>query len=188
METVPAGDGERNRTEYRKDYQEECPQRVDDQRRRIEQEFQQFPEEILYGPFHVVHRAVHIHPAGFYSVKRTQLVQPVVKSLLVDQIGCLGIPFHRLNLQLVLLCPVLVHVKGLRLQYGMGPFHDGREDAVQRTQNECRKEHDTKPQSERTQKRKDIHRLGTCQSLPYTIRHIEKRSQTGKASCHTGHL
>ena len=52
----------------------------------------------------------------------------------------------------------------------------------------CRKEHDTKPQSERTQKRKDIHRLGTCQSLPYTIRHIEKRSQTGKASCHTGHL
>ena len=85
METVPAGDGERNRTEYRKDYQEECPQRVDDQRRRIEQEFQQFPEEILYGPFHVVHRAVHIHPAGFYSVKRTQLVQPVVKSLLVDR-------------------------------------------------------------------------------------------------------
>ena len=113
-------------------------------------------------------------PQSFYSVKTPRLVQPVVKkSLLVDQIGCLGIPFHRLSLQLVLLRPVLVHVKGLRLQYGMGPFHDGREDAVQRTQNECRKEHDTKPQGERTQKWKDIHRLGTGQSLPYTIRHIE---------------
>ena len=57
-------------------------------------------------------------------IQCAQFVQFVVKSLLVHQIGSLGIPFHSLHLQLVLLCPVLVHVKGLAFENRMRAFHD----------------------------------------------------------------
>ena len=117
LETVPAGQGERNRSQYRKHDQEERPQRVDDKGGRVEHEFQQFAEEILNRLLHVIHCPVHIHPAGLYRVHHPQFVQFVVEGLLVDQIGRLGIALHRLELQPVLLRPVLVHVEGLCLQY-----------------------------------------------------------------------
>lgn len=41
------------------------------------------------------------------------------------QVGRFGIAFHRLHLQLVFLCPVLVHVEGLAFQNGMRTFYDG---------------------------------------------------------------
>ena len=123
LEPVPAGKGKGNGAEYRKDDQEECPQRINDQCRSIEKEFQQFPEKSCtdfscytwHGP-HTFRRPLS-HPMR-------QFVQFVVKSLLVHQIGSLGIPFHSLHLQLVLLCPVLVHVKGLAFENRMRAFHD----------------------------------------------------------------
>ena len=125
LEAVPAGQGERDGTQYGKHDQEECPERVDDQRGGVEHQFQQLAEEILHGLLHVVHRAVHIHPAGLNCVQSSQFVQLVVERLLVHQVGRLGIPPHRLELQPVLLLPVLVHVEGLRFQYPVRSGHNG---------------------------------------------------------------
>ena len=58
-------------------------ERVDDKGGGVEHEFQQFTEEVLYRLLHVVHRAVHVHPAGFYRVQYTQFIQLVVKGFLI---------------------------------------------------------------------------------------------------------
>ena len=130
MEAVPTGYRKGYGPEYRENDEEECSQRVYDKCCGIEHQFQQFAEEVLNSLFHIVHRTVHIHSASLNSIQRSQLIELVVKGLLIDKVGRFGIAFHRLKLQLVLLPTILVHIEGLRFKDSMRSCHYGRHYAV----------------------------------------------------------
>ena len=108
LEPVIDREGERYRTEDGKGDQEERPYRVDHQRSRLEQQFEQFLEPQPDAPLHVVLRPVNVHHRHRLQVlgRPAQLVELLVEVLLARQIRLLRVTAERFPLQRLLLFPV----------------------------------------------------------------------------------
>ena len=152
LETVIDGNRKRQRTQYRKHYQEERAQRVDNQPRRLKEYLQQFPEPVPDGLLDVVRRPVHVHARHRYHLggRPAEFVQLAVKFLVRSEVRRFRASHQGFVFQPVFLRPVLVHVKGLRFHKLVAAFYHRRQYRVDCPQHECGEEQDAQPQREGT--------------------------------------
>ena len=190
MEAVPYREGEGDGSQYRQHHQEERPERVDDKGGSCEHQLQQFAEPVTHALLDVVRRTVHVHARHGDHVRRrpAQLVYLTVELLVRGEIGGFRVAHHRLVFQPVFLFPVLLHVKGLFLQYRVRPLYDYSQNGVHRSQHDGREEEDAQSDGKRPQQRVHVYRLGTGKRLPHAHRHIEQGAQSGKPLCHSCHV
>ena len=189
LETVPHGDGKGYRSQNGEDNQEECPKRVDEQGGSGEKKFQELPYHIAKPFLEIVHTAFHIHTRHRRHIRGrdTEFIQFLVELFVTHQIGCFGIPHHRLVFQLVPQLAVFVHAEGLLFEHFVCPLHDGTEHPVDSLQHH-RKEEDTETERKGTEQRIDVDGFGTSQGLPYPECHIKERPQARNAFGDTYHV
>ena len=133
-------------------------------------------------------RSVHARHGDHVRRRPAQLVYLAVELLVRGEIGGFRVAHHRLVFQPVFLFPVLLHVKGLFLQYRVRPLYDYSQNGVHRSQHDGREEEDAQPDGKRPQQRVHVYRLGTGERLPHAHRHIEQGAQSGKPLCHSCHV
>ena len=190
MESVIDGQREGDRSQDGQYDQEEGPQRVYQQRGRLEEEFQQFaePSPDFLAEFVYLLLSVHVYHRVHVPQRPAQFVQPLVIRLVAHKEGLRRVTQHRLAFQPVFLFLVFPHVEGLLFDQGGSRFAYGRKNPVDCAQYHSRKKHDAKPQHEGPEQGEHVYRLGPGKGLPYPVGHIEQGTEARHSLRYRSHV